>query len=71
MREKIRVVRSLEVANVQIYPNPTTGIVNISTASEIKVYSLQGALVYETFGTQVDLSAYPQGCTNRTSMARL
>jgi len=54
-------IRSLEVANVQIYPNPTAGIVNISTASEIKLYSLQGALLYETFGTQVDLSAYPKG----------
>ena len=47
--------------NLVVYPNPTTGIVNIGQQAEIKVYSLQGALLQETFGTQVNLSAYPQG----------
>jgi hypothetical protein len=51
----------LKGANIQVYPNPTTGIITVNIASDIKVYSLQGTLLYETFGTQVDLSAYPQG----------
>ncbi|MCL2328624.1 MAG: family 16 glycosylhydrolase [Bacteroidetes bacterium] len=53
--------QNLRSSGIQIFPNPTTGIVNVSKASELKVYSLQGALLYETFGTQVDLSTYPQG----------
>jgi hypothetical protein len=44
-----------------IYPNPTTGIVNISEPSEIKVYNSFGALLITTFGTQVDLSNYANG----------
>ncbi|MCL2327493.1 MAG: leucine-rich repeat protein [Bacteroidetes bacterium] len=54
-------VQGIVSAQISIYPNPTIGVVNISEPSEIKVYSLQGALLYETFGTQVDLSAYPKG----------
>ena len=50
-----------ETSNLVVYPNPTTGIVNIGQQAEIKVYSLQGTLLQETFGTQVNLSAYPQG----------
>jgi hypothetical protein len=48
-------------AGIQIYPNPTTSIVNIGQQANIKVYSLQGTLLQETFGTQVNLSSYPQG----------
>ncbi len=46
---------------LSIYPNPTSGVVNISQEAEIKVYSLQGALLQETFGNQIDLSVYPKG----------
>jgi hypothetical protein len=48
-------------SNITVYPNPTTGIVNIGQETEIKVYSLQGALLQEIFGKQVNLSAYPNG----------
>jgi len=47
--------------NIQIFPNPTSGIVYTSTAGNIKVYNLQGVLLQETFGSQIDLSTYSQG----------
>jgi len=47
--------------NIQIFPNPTSGIVYTSTTGKIKVYNLQGVLLQETFGSQIDLSTYPQG----------
>ena len=46
---------------VSIFPNPTIGKVYIEMESNIKVYNMRGALLLETFGNQVDLSAYPQG----------
>ena len=54
-------IDEITAAQVKIYPNPTTGIINIGQQANIKVYSLQGALLQETFGTQVNLSSYPQG----------
>ncbi|MDR1679167.1 MAG: T9SS type A sorting domain-containing protein [Prevotellaceae bacterium] len=48
-------------STITIYPNPTSGIVNLPEAMAVKVFSLQGALLQQTVGTQVDLSAYPQG----------
>jgi len=50
----------------QNIPNPfssntETGKVYIEIEGEIKVYDAQGVLLLETFGNQVDLSAYPQG----------
>ncbi len=50
-----------QAALVTVSPNPTTGIVNISQEAEIKVYTPQGALLLQTVGNQVNLSAYPQG----------
>jgi len=47
--------------SLRIYPNPTTGKVYLETESNIKVYDVQGVFLMETFGNQVDLSAYPQG----------
>jgi len=57
----VNAVETWRAASLQVYPNPTTGIVNTSEPSEIKVYNSFGALIITTFGTQVDLSAYPQG----------
>ncbi|MCL2329462.1 MAG: T9SS type A sorting domain-containing protein, partial [Bacteroidetes bacterium] len=47
--------------DIQIFPNPTSGIVYSSTAGTIKLYNLQGVLLQETFGSHIDLSAYTQG----------
>jgi hypothetical protein len=46
--------------HISVYPNPTTGIVFVSKASNIQVYTLQGVLIAATFGTSVDISKYPQ-----------
>ena len=50
--------------NTNIYPNPTTGIVNIVSTNEkpdIKVYSVTGQLLIQTTKTTIDLSPYPSG----------
>ncbi|MDR2962298.1 MAG: T9SS type A sorting domain-containing protein [Bacteroidales bacterium] len=54
-------IEEMQKNTVTAYPNPTTGIVNVNKASKIKVYNLQGTLLHKTFGTQVDLSAFPSG----------
>ena len=54
-------IDEIKVPAIKVYPNPTTDKVYIEKESAIKVYNLQGALLQETFGKQVDLSAYPQG----------
>ena len=48
--------------SLQVYPNPTKGIVHIATESNlhIKVYNAQGVLLQNVFGNQVDLSGYHQ-----------
>ncbi len=52
---------SRENASVKVYPNPTTGKVYLSVESNIRIYSIQGTLLHETFGSEADLSGYPQG----------
>ncbi|MCL2328052.1 MAG: leucine-rich repeat protein [Bacteroidetes bacterium] len=54
-------IDDITTSDLLVYPNPTTGIVNISEPSEIKVYNSFGALLITTFGTQVDLSNYANG----------
>jgi hypothetical protein len=54
-------IASIETSNIKIYPNPTTGKVYTETESDIKVYNLQGKLLQEAFGNQIDLSNYSQG----------
>ncbi len=63
---ELEVVESTGLSNIKstgfnIYPNPTTGLVYTETESAIKVYNLQGTLLYEIFDTQVDLSNHPNG----------
>ena len=47
--------------DVVVFPNPTTGTFCINTESNIKLYSIQGILLKETYGKEMDLSGYPQG----------
>ena len=54
-------IDDITTSDLLVYPNPTTGIVNISEPSEIQVYNSFGALIITTFGTQVDLSNYANG----------
>jgi len=54
-------IETIDENSLIVYPNPTTGIVNISETAEIKVYNSFGALLFTTFGSQVDLSNYANG----------
>ena len=50
--------------NINIYPNPTTGIINIDGAegADVAVYSITGKLIGEYNGSEkVDLSIQPNG----------
>ncbi len=61
------VVTGLEdnaATNVKVYPNPTTGIININGAADasISIYSITGNLIAEYSGSQkIDLSSQPNG----------
>ena len=45
---------------ITLYPNPTTGKIHLETDCDIKVYNMQGIVLQEFYGNQVDLSVYPQ-----------
>jgi len=48
--------------NMKIYPNPSTGIFNISASANIEVYNLIGDLILsENNTTSIDLTAAPKG----------
>jgi hypothetical protein len=59
------------ITQLQVYPNPTSGMIYIETGSTVTVETrhatslqlrtLQGKLLLETTGDKLDLSAYPQG----------
>lgn len=54
----------VNVAAAKIYPNPTTGIINIETTENIvsiKVYNTTGALVLESSETTIDLGDLASG----------
>ncbi len=44
-----------------VYPNPTKGIVYVSSECDIKLYDIQGKKLREIRGNQIDISSYPQG----------
>jgi hypothetical protein len=48
---------------LEVYPNPTTGVVHInnSNGAEVKVYNLDGEWLQITRESRIDLSGYPTG----------
>lgn len=53
-------------AAVNVYPNPTSGLLNIAVAGQnevksVEVYGSNGALVLKDAGTQIDLDGLPDG----------
>ena len=54
-------IKTIQNPSLSVYPNPTTGKVYLSTEGYVKVYTVQGKLLLETFGKEVDLSEYAQG----------
>jgi len=49
--------------NVQLYPNPTTGLISVKAEGieNIKVLNLQGKEIYSNKETELDLSQQPKG----------
>ncbi|MCL2329364.1 MAG: leucine-rich repeat domain-containing protein [Bacteroidetes bacterium] len=44
-----------------VYPNPTTDKVFLTTAANVRLFNQQGALLYSGFGNEIDLSNYSNG----------
>jgi len=62
----ISVKENTPKVTVKLYPNPTSGVLNIETGNndtlpEIKIYSIQGALLVNTKGNKIDISSLPNG----------
>ncbi|MFI3240647.1 MAG: T9SS type A sorting domain-containing protein [Bacteroidales bacterium] len=60
----ISAVESVEVVKIAIYPNPTTGVVNIAAGEEVvsvDVYSVTGALVGKFTTSSIDISDLAAG----------
>jgi hypothetical protein len=52
--------------SILIYPNPVSTLLNIKTENpdiipNVKIYSIQGSLLLQTKGNQIDVSALPSG----------
>lgn len=45
----------------KIYPNPSTGIINIETREPIEIRNTLGQIIYKGIGGQIDLSEYGEG----------
>jgi len=50
-----------DTISVNVYPNPTTDQIYLSTDANVKLYSLQGVLLYSGYGDRIDLIGYSQG----------
>jgi len=46
---------------INVYPNPTVDKVYLSANADVKLYTLQGVLLYSGYGNEVDLTDYPKG----------
>ena len=60
----IQVVKKDVTSNVKIYPNPTTGILNIECQAkidEVSVFNILGNKVYTGIGNKVDIGNLPDG----------
>ncbi len=54
-------IGEVNAAKLDIYPNPTTGMIYTGSESNIKVYNAQGELLMDAFDRQIDLAGYPSG----------
>jgi len=60
------VINTMRIMQLNVYPNPVSNILhietgNINTIPEIKIYSIQGILLINTIGNEIDVSALPIG----------
>jgi hypothetical protein len=66
---------------VQIFPNPTTGLIKISSdqpVNRIEIHSINGSKMGDFYSDQLDLSTYSSGiyfakifCDSRTEILRI
>jgi len=54
-------IDTAEAITINVYPNPTTDRVFLSTPASVKLYNSHGAILYSGFGNEIDLSNYAQG----------
>lgn len=54
-------IEYLEYEDFKIFPNPSTGIVNIDTDKRVQINNTLGQTVYEGISNQIDLSRYGRG----------
>jgi hypothetical protein len=55
-------VNENELLDFTIYPNPTSGIVNIGKTNQyVEVYNIEGKKVIDEYSNQVDLESYQSG----------
>jgi hypothetical protein len=52
---------TLELNTINLYPNPTTGILYLKESSSFKVTTITGIQVLEGYNNSIDLSAKPAG----------
>jgi hypothetical protein len=50
--------------NIEIFPNPTTGVIYINKFVDIQVYNNMGKLILSGKGTMIDLSPFSKGIYN-------
>ena len=54
-------IDNLGLKGFKIYPNPSTGIINIETQELIEIRNTLGQLIYKGMGGKIDLSGYGEG----------
>ncbi|WP_172665885.1 T9SS type A sorting domain-containing protein [Flammeovirga sp. OC4] len=54
-------VQNLTAEEITVYPNPTTGIVNLSQKVNYKVYNSFGAQILSGYGKQIDITKFQKG----------
>jgi hypothetical protein len=62
--ENVAIEQRMEINILNVYPNPTSGVVyidGIDAVVEVSVFSANGTLVKRTHGNHVDLSTQPAG----------
>ena len=63
---EVGVAETQRAASLHLYPNPVSNTLyinleNAPTPPEVKIYSLQGVLLLQTQGNQIDVSSLPAG----------
>ena len=66
MKSSVLSIKESILSNLNLFPNPVSNILHIETGNnnpipEVKIYSIQGVLLIQTKGNQVDISMLARG----------